>query len=386
MKTNATASNLVHRRILILLTSLDMGGAERQALMLARHLLNEQGADVAVWGLGSPGRVSEACAAFGIPWRSFPWPLNPSIRMRTAIRLALAMRRFRPDIVLPYALTPNALAGLFWRLSGARSCIWNQRDAGIGLTRSPVKRLAVKLTPRFVSNTHHGARRLAEQYRLPLSHIEVIPNGVELTPPQASPELWRGRLDVDATTPVVGMVANLTPYKDHATLLRAWRQVVDAYAGEDGTPVLALAGRFGPTYPELVTLAQELGIADTVRFLGAVDDITGLLAVLRVSVLSSRLEGMPNAVLEAMAAGLPVVATDIPSIREIFVGDDVGVHLAPPGDAGALAQSMWVYLRDPGLCASAGAHNRQRVTEAYGPTAMATRMVRIIAQELGIRP
>src|SRR3954470_20724147 len=123
------------RRIIIVLTELELGGAERQAMLLARFLAHERKARVEVWGcLGEPGRIVTLCEEYGIPWRLVPWPWadKRSDRLKRMAKFAWTLRRARPDIILPYLIFPNVVCGQIWRLTGARACIWNQRDEGIG--------------------------------------------------------------------------------------------------------------------------------------------------------------------------------------------------------------------------------------------------------------
>jgi glycosyltransferase involved in cell wall biosynthesis len=125
-----------------------------------------------------------------------------------------------------------------------------------------------------------------------------------------------------------------------------------------------LAGRFDNMYGSLRALAVNLGIQDNVRFLGQVADISILLGAIDLGVFSSRFEGCPNGVLECMAAGLAVVATDIPGIREA-VGPSVYRFLVPPGDAEALANKIIELAADPCLRAELGKLNAHRAREVF---------------------
>src|SRR5579872_1770203 len=118
---------LTGTRIVIVLTCLELGGAERQALVLARHLVREYGARVEVWGFVQPGRAAALCDEYGIPWRIVPfsWAEGKSGRLIGMVRFARELRRARPDILLPYTMWPNVLCGLIWRWAGAKACVWN---------------------------------------------------------------------------------------------------------------------------------------------------------------------------------------------------------------------------------------------------------------------
>lgn len=360
------------KRIIIFLENLELGGAERQAMLLARHLKQVEQADVQVWGIKSPGTVRDLCAADGIPWRLLPWPTGRSTlhRLFGVARCALALRQAKPDVLLPYTAWPNVICGLAWRWTGAATCIWNQRDEGIALTGRAIERRAVANTPHFVANSRAGADFLSKTYGLTETKVQVIHNGVQLVPAKRSRGEWRARLNAAPERLFVCMIANLTHFKDHPTLLRAWQQVVRKVPQAQ----LLLAGRFDQAHDSIQALVQELHIDNSVEFLGQVDDIAGLLGVCEVLVHSSRSEGSPNAVLEAMAAGVAVVATDIVGIRDAL-GPDGAAYLASPGDADSLAQKLIALLQNPIERSALTELMRQRIQTEFAPQTMCLRMV-----------
>jgi glycosyltransferase involved in cell wall biosynthesis len=237
--------------------------------------------------------------------------------------------------------------------------VWNQRDEGLFLPQTTWQRWAVQRTPRFISNSHAGARFLIDRLKVDPVKVHVVQNGVERTTPQVDRDSWRKRLEIDDESFVACMVANLHTNKDHETLLRAWRTVMTKL---ERKAVLVLAGRHDGAYESLVALTRELGIARGVRFAGQVSDVAGLLAAVDIGVFSSRSEGCPNGVLECMAAGLAVAATDIEGVREVVGPSE---HLAPVGDAEALSNTILKLASDPSLCKTIGAQNRKRITENH---------------------
>ncbi len=369
------------KRIILFLENLELGGAERQAMLLARHLKQVEQADVQVWGIKSPGTVRDLCAAEGIPWRLLPWPVgrSPVHRLVGVARCAIALRQAKPDVVLPYTAWPNVICGLSWRWAGAATCIWNQRDEGIALTGRALERRAVANTPHFVANSRAGADFLVKTYGLPEQKIQVIHNGIQLGPAKRNRAEWRAQLnaagDAAENTMFVCMIANLTRFKDHPTLLRAWRQVVAAVPHAR----LVLAGRLDHARDSVKALAQELGIDGRIEFLGQVDDITGLLNTCEVLVHSSRSEGSPNAVLEAMAAGVAVVATDIVGIRDA-VGPAGAAYLAPIGDVDVLAQKLIAVLQNPIERKTLAHALQQRIQTEFAPQTMCQQMVDLMGE------
>jgi len=366
---------LAGKRVLVVLGCLDLGGAERQAIQLAEGLQHRHQATVQVWGFRPPGRAAELCERLGVSWRYVPEQWGRGLLRWPAMigNFARTVRRERPEILLPYTAFPNVLCGLAWRLTGARVCIWNQRDVGLGLA-SPAVPWAVRNTPLFLSNSTVGAEYLIETLRVRARRVRVVRNAVQLPPPRDDRAAWRARLGADPGCLVACMVANLQKNKDHAFLLKAWRIVCDRLdqsdrlSGDVPTPLareagegqrvralLVLAGRLDAADP-LKQMVRDLRLEPAVRFLGEVDDVSGLLAAADLGVFSSRSEGCPNGVLESMAAGLAVVATDCPGVREAF-GEASLAWLAPAGNPEAMAERIVLLAGDAATRAAAGKAN-----------------------------
>ena len=340
-------------------------------MILARHLVQQQAA-VEVWGFNKSGPVAGICEQHGIPSRVVSLDANS---LESIQQVAQLLHEARPDVLLPYTWVPNVVCGFVWMWTGARICVWNQRDEGLFFPRATWERRAVQRTPRFVSNSHAGARFLIETLHVNPAKVHVVHNGIELSTPQSDRNTWRKRLEIDDATFVACMVANLHTNKDHETLLKAWRTVMATLEQHGRKAVLVLAGRHDGAYESLVALTRELKIERGVRFAGAVSDVTGLLTAVDVGVFSSRSEGCPNGVLECMAAGLAVAATDIEAVREVVGSAE---FLAPIGDAAALSNTILNLAVDRALCSTVGTANRKRIVEQYDARRMCEAFVEII--------
>ncbi|HEX5707138.1 MAG TPA: glycosyltransferase [Pyrinomonadaceae bacterium] len=372
-------------RVIVVLGPLELGGSERQALLFARYLVQEQRAAVEVWGtMGGPGRAAALCEEYGITWRvvAQPWVAGALERRARLLSFALRLRRARPDVILPYTALPNIVCGLVWRRTGARLCVWNQRDDGIARVGTRYEPLATARTPLFIANSEGGAEHLVRDLRVERERVRVVHNGVELTAQESSRAEWRARLGISEDSFVTTMVANFTVYKDHATLLKAWAKVIERTRVEGRDVALLLAGRFDETHDAARESARELGLGESVRFLGQVTDVAGLLAASDAGVLCSNSEGSPNAVLEYMAAALPVAATDIPAMREVLDAENHAL-LAAPLDAEVLASKILELAGDAELRARLGARNRRRVEEEFSPRRMCEATLGVIAEGLG---
>ena len=212
-----------------------------------------------------------------------------------------------------------------------------------------------------------GLLRVARDlWHLPPARLRHIPNGMDLR--RFRPDGPAPALDVPGEGPLVGTVAALRPEKNLGRLLRA-----AALLRREGTPLrLAILGD-GEERPGLEALTAELGLADSVRFLGAVADPSAAYRALDVFALTSDTEQMPFSVLEAMASARPVTATDVGDVA-VMLGTEARPYVAPAmsgpeGDA-AMAAAMRPLLQDPELRTRLGASNRARAEQRYDEEAM----------------
>jgi glycosyltransferase involved in cell wall biosynthesis len=388
MSTSAApgaSPRLANVRVTIVLKWAGLGGAERQALVLARHLRDAEGAVVEVRALNDVvGRATTLFRDAGIPWRAQRGRWRGG-RPRTVARLsrtALMLRRGRPDVLLPYCEVPNVVCGLLWRHVGARTCVWSQRDTFPFTLGERFARRAIAATPVLVSNSEHGADFLTARGAR-RDRIRVIPNGAALAPARAGRDEWRRRLGVAERDVVVTALAHFYERKKHEALLHAWQRTLVRADGNRAGLTLVLAGRPEGRGELLEELAHDLGVDDRVRFLGDVDDVAGLLAASELGVLSSPGEGCANAVLEYMAAGLPVAGTDIPGIRETL-GAAGRPYLVSPGDTDALGSVLAGLCADRALRARLGEHNAARQRAAFASARMLDETVAAILDGLAL--
>jgi len=379
-------SSLAGKRILLVFPTLDLGGAERQGILLAEYL-RKQRAEVAICGLFGglgPQAVRAECARRGIPCLRVTMPemCGENEPRRGSIRQFMReMRYLAPDVLLPYTDLPNILCGLAWRWSGAKTCIWGQRDGGIG-GASKWRTLAIERTPAFASNSQIGAGFLTESLGVETSRVVRIANGTALDPPKTSRTEWREKLQLADGDRAVCMLANVQPLKDHRTLLLAWKRVVKKASCPRS--VLVLAGQVTSSGVAMQDFARELGISDSVRWLGAIDDVSGFLAAMDLAVFSSRREGLPNGILEPMAAGLAVAATDMPGAREALADEQLA-YLSPPDDAEKLAENIFTLLSKPELRRQLGQANQRRVATHFSVSRIGQAYAVLIADQLSAR-
>jgi glycosyltransferase involved in cell wall biosynthesis len=292
---------------------------------------------------------------------------------------AREMAFLAPGIVLPYTILPNILCGLVWRKAGADLCAWGQRDAGIDLAHSAWQSLAIDRTPVFVANSWAGFRHLRETWSVPAERLVRIPNAVCLAPQLQSREAWRRRIGASDQDFVAGMLGNIQPLKDHDTLFRAWREVVQATASRKA--ILCLAGQQTASAKALEARAHELDIQDSIRWLGHVADVSGFLSAMDLAVFSSVREGLPNGILEPMAAKLAIVATDIEGAREALPPEQYA-YLAHPGDPVDFAGKIIHLMEAPELRHELGRGNGAYATSHFSSERMGAAYVELFARHV----
>jgi glycosyltransferase involved in cell wall biosynthesis len=227
-----------------------------------------------------------------------------------------------------FALTGAALARVPLRLGSRRDILIPQRSAG----QHRLQSYSYRFAHRVVANSRAAAEQLLREGVSP-NAISVIPNGIDR-------RLYaRARSRTPRRT--VTTVANLRAEKGHDVLIRAAARVTRDIPGA----VFQLVGD-GPMRDALAVQAESLGISHAVRFLGHREDVPDVLQESDLFVLPSRTEAFPNGVLEAMAAGLPVVASSVGGIPELIRDDENGV-LVPVADEDALAAAILSLMREP---------------------------------------
>jgi len=193
----------------------------------------------------------------------------------------------------------------------------------------------------------------------------VIPNGIDLARFDVAPDpKLRSSLGVASSWPIVRVVANLRRAKGHSVFLEAWTAVMRARPG-----ARSLLVGDGPLREELETRAAALGVRESVHFLGVRPDVPALLALSDVIAHPSFAESSSNAVLEALASGRPVVATDAGGTREAILDGQTGL-LVPPGDVRALATGMLRLLSNPAEARALGQAGRRHVAEHFSLSTM----------------
>lgn len=314
----------------------DGGGVQTVFRRLAASL-RDRGDDV-VQAWSRPDPADERSATIPLPVFEHGVQLRPAPAVAKAVAaLAVRLRRWRPDLVNSHFVTSESAYFLALRPLMRHKVVLSIH--GSDLLRP--KPWDVSMVPRLLRHadaittvSQLTAARIREIPGIDPSRVHVIPNGVDVA-------FW-GAVEgppLAERAPVVFSTGRLHPVKGHDVLIRAMPRVRDRVPDAR----LWLAGE-GPCLGDLRQLAAGLGIADAVEFTGRLDrqDVRSRMSRARVFVLPSRSEGLPLALLEAMAAGLPVVATSVGGVPEVI--DETMGALVAPEDPATLAEAIAVRL------------------------------------------
>lgn len=354
-------------RVAFVVGSLNRGGTEGQILALGSALVL-RGHQVTVICLNTAGDQATNARAAGIRVIEVGYSgLRRSALIRQVRQIRSALQEASPDIVHCFLYWGYLLGVPIARSAGVPVVVSSRRSltavSGRFRLLAPWERACDRLADAVVCNSSAVMDDAIRHTGLPRRKAVVIRNGVSLPADVAPPGLPPQR---------VVIVANLITYKGHHVALTAFAQARALLPMLDAR--LQLAGA-GPEEGPLRARARELGIDADVDFLGSVGDVPALLADCSFVVLPSLSEGMPNAVLESLANGRPVIASAVGGVPEIL-GRGGGV-LVPPGDPEALADAMCALLADRALAARLGAEGRALVCEQFGIDRMVEESLRL---------
>lgn len=332
-----------------LIQGLAVGGLERVVVDLCRGLDRRRFRPV-VCCYDDLGPLAETLAADGIP--IILERRRPGKDWQFPLRLARRLRALGVDVLHAHNQTAFFYGVLAAHLGGVRRIVYTEHD------RSFPSSLAVRLSDRALALATHRIFAVSAAIRdqfaategIPRDRITVACNGVDETrfDPTADPRLKRAAAGLPEA-PTAGIVGRLVPEKNHVLAFAALARL-------SGVRLLVVGG--GPLADQLAAEVGRLGIADRVTFLGSRDDVPDLLAAMDCLVLCSKTEGLPLAPIEAMAAGRPVIVTDVGGCRELIAEGAVG-YVVPPGDAATLADRMARLLTDEPLRRRMGAAARR---------------------------
>ena len=367
------------------ITSLGLGGTETVLL----RLLERTTSTCEVVVLQRTGIVGDAIERLGVPVRSLglhsrvPTP-------RSLWTLARWARAFRPDVVQTWLYAADLAGGVAGLATGA-PVLWNLRNTmidspGLSFGTRAVIRLAAataRIIPARIVCGSEAAAVAHVRAGYPAARIVVIPNGIDIAqfrPDEQHREAVRAELRLPSDAVVIALIGRFDPLKDHRNFIDAAARV--SRHAPNAAFVLAGDG-ISSDNDMLMSWIRDAGIGNVTHLLGRRMDVARIMAATDVAVLSSRSEGFPNVVAEAMACGVPCVVTDVGDAAEII--GDTGI-VVPPRDAQALADGCLRLIdAGPEVRRQSGERARNHIAERYSLDAMVERYDSLHAELARVR-
>lgn len=366
-------------RLLFVNYSLGLGGIETLLLELCRHIKRDGRIEPSICIFEENGRIRNEFESLGVPVYELKKRHGTDLSLPWRVRRLIKKQKI--DLLHAHNQGAWLYGGVGAVLAGCK-LVYTEHSPLSKFSDSSQKRLRpvfrwlAKKTVLVTTVANHLVEDLVAQTDVPREKIRVIYNGIAI-------EQFQSRVDrkailtelgLSADDRIVGILASFSEAKDHANLLQAFSRVV----GELPQAVLLLCGQ-GPLEMDLKRQTASLGLKKSIRFLGVRRDVVKMLNLFDVFVLSSVREGLPISVLEAMAAGCPVVGTSIPGIAELVEHEHSGL-LVPPKHPELLADALVRMLSEPALAETLSRAGQQKVTGVFSFATMTQRYISLYEQ------
>lgn len=371
-------------RFLFVVNTLDgFGGAERQALILASYIKANVSKHVAFIAFHEGVTRTYKCIlekeGFEVYYFSFNHHASKLKKIRQYYKLVQFVKKLSPDVLIPYVAESNKIVAQIWKYTGAKFAFWNQREEGRKLFGTALEQKLIRGVSSIVSNSFEGADALKRTYGLSDKDIRVINNGIIPYKLEFKTTDWHQKLGIENNRPIISMIANITSRKDHETLLKAWKIVIqDCKIKNLELPFLILAGRKAETYDKLRLLAFDLNLSNHIAFVGELNPVQDVISQSLFCVFSSNLEGCPNGVLECMEQGKVVVGTNISGLRQAMGDRYENVCLSVPNNPKSLAKKILGIITNDELREEIGLYNAKRILKEFSVEQMANSYLDLI--------
>jgi len=354
-------------RVAVVTASLGMAGAEKQAFYIARALA-EAGVAVRVLNVNRGGAYEDALRELNVETRSFGW--LPGLPLRLPLLMS-ALRGFRPDIIQSVHAYTNAYSSIAGRLLGALSIGGLRSDFQACMTdNGRFSRWLLTWPNAIAVNSRRALEDASQSDWLDASRLHYLPNAIDLA---AFPDRPTGQTANGECTCIC--VGRLLPSKRVDVFVRALALARLSRPGVRGVVV-----GYGPESTNLRRLAAELGLLpDGLKFLGFRFDVAGLLQQSSIFVFCSESEGTPNVILEAMAAGLPVVTTPAGDAADVVEPAAAG-YIVPFGDVEATSVAITQLAGSPALRSHLGKSGRDYIARNRASSDLGPRLLKMYAE------
>ena len=361
-------------RVAFIVHTFDMGGVERSVARLSNHLGRESFHPMVIC-LNRSGTAAQWIERSDVEIVEIhKQPRNDVDAIR---RLSRILREKRIDVVHSHNWGTLVETSLARKWANVPVHVHSERGTVLGALdlqaprrwlRSTAMRWALDRADTVVSNAQATAAKVQRLCGYPANCIQVIPNGVErprVVDQNYAREKLRSELRIDEAATVIGSVGRLVPVKNFGMAIDAIGELC-----RQGSNVHLLLVGDGPLHDSLSARAMHLGIADRIHLVGRREDVGRWMAAMDVYVNCSKSEGMSQSVVEAMAVGLPIIATDVGDNGILVGGDDPCGQIVPSADVSALGRAITVLIADPAAARRYRLTAEDRHRQRYVPDKM----------------
>ncbi len=370
--------------ILFFLYSYNIGGAEKQAFELAKYLKNKLNHKISFISVSSEGNLVEKLKSEQIEYYylnfdtfiinnfhkislskksvSYYYKFKNQIKRATKIISTIA-----PDKIIPFTYYPNVISCLICKKLKIDPIIWNQRDLGTeGFSNSFAEKKALNSSTVIIGNSIKVIDFMKDRLSSK-NKFEIINNGIDI---EAINKIEKKNIDYQTAV----MIANFHFNKNHITLVKAWALIIKKTGYKNAK--LKLIGRFDGAEKKLMELTKELNLENNIEILPGVEDVYTEILSNHFFVFSSLSEGSPNAVLEAMACGKVIIASDIDPIKELL-GSQYP-FLCPSTDENCFSEKIILAFEQKELSNKIEKENKIRVFNQYSINTAALKWLELL--------
>lgn len=371
------SSKLNHKlSIMEVIYAFDLGGSEQLSATIARKL-HERGFPVSVCSLTGPeGPIRNQLEENGIP--CFSAGMGRVSRLRFMYTLYRIFRKEKPSVIHIHHIPLFIQAYLPAKLAGIKKIVLTEHSNHLTKNESRLKKLSRFFSKRadVVTTIHDGLREFfVKELGVPEKRVITVANGVDIN--KFSPTKVAVAADENGSKFIISCIGRLVPEKDHENLFHAVSQLADN--GVSGFEVLVVGD--GPRFDELRNCIEKLNISACVKMLGARSDVIDIIRGSDVVVLSSKTEGLPMVLLEAMSAGVPCIATAVGGIPQLL--SDGGGIVVPPQDSKSLAGAIKDAYENRAGLKILGERARQHVVDHYDVEHIVDQYVSVFNEKTG---
>ena len=313
------------QKVVILLPVFDLGGAEKQGYYIAKSLQDSGLYEVEVWALeNGSGNLCPLLTSSNLKFKNLNIPFdsfyNRKKRLSVYFKFTRTLRKEKINSIIPFTYHCNVMSATAFRFAGVKKCLWFQIAMEFHIELSTFEKIALKFNPVYASNSLAAGKFVSKKHGLDIHKVAFIPNPFEAVSVKMERAEWREKLGIKENELMLFIAANFFPEKDHETLIKGFYIALQQYPNIK----LVLAGSQNnvENINSIKSICFDLRLnADRVVFIGASNDVPGLINASDICLLTSISEGSPNALIEYMGYGKPVVTSSIPSIVELVNPD-----------------------------------------------------------------